>query len=272
LLVLTTACSTFLKKKTERVLARVGSEYLYESDLKGVIPAKSLPKDSAVLAKNFIDNWVNQHLLIAQAKKNLTPAQMDFTAQLDNYKNSLIVFEYENALVKQKLDTLVTDEEIENYYDANQQNFELKDNIVQIQYVKLPLKSPQVKIFRKLLNSSDPDDKVKLTGLCERSASDFFLDDQTWLLFNDVLKQIPIKTYNQEEFLKRNRDIETQDSLFTYLVRIRDFKIRESISPLTFEKDRIRNIILNKRKIEMINKMHEDLYQQAMKHNEFEVY
>ena len=271
-LVILTACSTFLKKKTERVLAKVGNEYLYESDLKSVIPARTPAKDSIFLAKGFIDNWVRQKLLIAKAMKNLTEEQMDFSKQLENYKNSLIVFEYENALVKQKLDTIVTDDEIENYYDSNQKNFLLKDNIVQIQYVKLPVRSPNLKLFKKLLYSDNSEDKVNLAAQCEKYASNYFLDDQTWLLFNDILKEIPVKTYNQEDFLKNHRIVEFQDSLYVYLVRFKDFKIKEGISPLSFEKEQIRNIILNKRKIDFINKMHGDTYEQALKHNEFEVY
>jgi hypothetical protein len=250
----------------------VGNEYLYESDVKDVIPVRTLARDSVVLAKGFIDNWVRQKLLIAKAMKNLTGEQMDFSKQLENYKNSLIVFEYENALVKQNLDTIVTEDEVENYYDSNQKNFLLKDNIVQIQYVKLPVRSPNVKLFKKLLYSDNPEDKVNLAGQCEKYASNYFLDDQTWLLFNDILKEIPVKTYNQEDFLKNHRNVEFQDSLFVYMVRFKDFKIKEGISPLSFEKERIRNIILNKRKIDLINKMHEDTYEQALKHNEFEVY
>jgi hypothetical protein len=272
LLIIITGCSAFFKKKTEHAVARVYNEYLYESDLKSVIPKGTPSKDSIGLAKSYIDNWVHQKLVIHQAEQNLTSAQMDFTQQLDNYKNSLIIYTYENELVKQKMDTLVTDEDVENYYDVNQQNFLLKDNIVQLQYVKLPLKSAYIKQFRKLLGSDIPSDKTRLFRQCEQYASDYFLDDQNWLPFNDLLKQIPIKTYNQEEFLKNRRDLEYQDSAFIYLVRFKDFKIKESVSPLSFEKEHIRNIILNKRKIDLTKKMHEDIFEQAQKKNDFEIY
>ncbi len=272
LLIIITGCSVFFKKKTEHAVARVYSDYLYESDLKSVIPKGTPAKDSIGLAKSYIDSWIHQRLVIHQAEQNLSGDQMDFTQQLDNYKNSLIIYTYENELVKQKLDTLVTDEDIEIYYDANQQNFLLKDNIVQLQYVKLPLKSTYIKQFRKLLGSDNPADKARLSQQCEHYASDFFLDDQNWLPFNDLLKQIPIKTYNEEEFLKNRRDLEYQDSAFIYLVRFKDFKIKESISPLSFEKERIRNIILNKRKIELTKKMREDIFEEAQKKNNFEIY
>ena len=141
-----------------------------------------------------------------------------------------------------------------------------------MRYVKLPLKSPASKQIKKLLASDSQDDQSKLADLCEKQAADYFLDSENWLLFNDLLKQIPVKTYNQEDFLKNHRDLEYQDSLFIYLVRIRDFKIKEGISPLNFEKQRIRDIILNKRKIELIGRMQEDLYSNAQKKNVIEIY
>jgi hypothetical protein len=272
LLVPLVSCTGLLKKKTERILARVGKEYLYESDLKGLIPPGSTPDDSITFVHNYVDTWVRHKLLVLQAEKNLTPEEMDFTSQLDEYKNSLIIYAYENALVQQKLDTNITDEEIESYYNANQGNFQLRDNIVQMQYVKLPKNSKQISQFRNLLGADTPESRNKLSGLCEHQAVDYFLDDQNWLSLSDVLNEISLKTYNEEDFLKNNRTFEYQDSAFVYLFRIKDYKIKESTSPLGFEKERIRSIILNKRKIDLLNHMRQDVYDNGLKHNEFEIY
>jgi len=271
-LIFLTSCSYFLKKKTERILARTYDDYLYESDLKGVIPIGVSPKDSTNLAKNFIDAWVRQKLLIRQAENNLTDQQLDFSTQLENYQNSLTIYEYEHELVNQKLDTVVGDEEITTYYNANQKNFLLKENIVQIQYVKLPLTSQNLKQLKNLLNSDASEDKTRLSELAEKYAADYFLDDQNWLLLNDLLVQIPIKTDNQEEFLKTHHILEVQDSLYNYIIRLRDFRIKDNVSPLSFEKERIKNIILNKRKMDLINKMHQDVYDNALKKNDFEIF
>jgi hypothetical protein len=272
LLVLLASCGTLFKKSDERVLARAFDEYLYESELRDVIPAGTSSADSIALAKAYVRNWISQRLIIHQAEKNLTGEQLDFSRQLENYKNSLIIYEYENALVRQKLDTLVTNDEIQSYYDANQQNFLLKDNIVQFRYVKLPLRNGSLKQFKKYLNSDDPDDRNRLADLCEKQAADFFLDNQNWLLFSDLLKLVPVKSYNQEDFLKNNRFLEYQDSLFIYLVRFDDFKIKESVSPLSFERQRIIDIILNKRKVDLLNTMQQDIFNRARSDNDFEIY
>ena len=200
LLIVVTSCGTFFKKKSERVLARVSDDYLYESDLKGVVAPGTLPKDSLLITSGFIDNWVRQRLMIQHAEKNLTDPQMDFTKQLENYKNSLTIYAYENALVRQNLDTLITEEETQNYYDANQQNFLLKDNIVQIQYVKLPLKSTIAKQVKKMLASDDQEEKSNLADLCEKNAADYFLDSENWLLFNDLLSKSRLKHTTRRNF------------------------------------------------------------------------
>jgi hypothetical protein len=272
ILILLSSCSYFLKKKSERILARAYDEYLYESDLKGVIPSGLSPEDSTNLARNFIDAWVRQKLLLQQAKNNLSEDQMDFSRQLENYQNSLTIYEYEHELVNQKLDTIVNDEEIARYYEENQKNFLLKENIVQLQYVKLPLRSSKIQQLKTLLLSDASEDKTRLSELAEKNAADYFLDDQNWMLLNDVLMQIPIKTYDQEEFLRTHHIVEVQDTAFDYIVRFRDFKIKDNVSPLSFEQDRIRNIILNKRKMELINKMHQDVYDNALKKKDFEIF
>jgi len=272
LLIVLTSCNTFFKNKTEQVLARVHDDYLYESDIRGIVAAGTPREDSITIVNTFIRNWVRHRLIIYQAEKNLTNEQMDFSKQLETYKNSLIIYTYEHELVRQKLDTLVTEEEIEQYYDANQQNFLLKDNIVQVQYVKLPVATSQVRQFKKLLNSDEPDDHYKLSDLCEKNALDYYLDDQNWLLFRDFLGQIPLNSYNQEDFLKNHKYVEYQDSLFLYLIRFKDFKIKESVSPLGFERKRIIDIILNKRKMELLNRMEEDIYQSALKNKSFEIF
>lgn len=272
LLILLTSCTTFFKKKTERVLARVEKEYLYESDLKGIIPAGTPAKDSLELTRNFIENWVRQKLMIHQAVSNLNKDQMDFTRQLEDYKNSLIIFAYENALVSQKLDTLIPDAEARNYYDANPQNFLLKENIIRLQYVKLPLNSSFLKQFKKLLTSDRAEDRGQLEDLCTRGAIGYFLDDQRWLYFSEITKQLPLRTDNPEEILKTNRVVEIKDSVYQYLVRIKEVLLKENLAPFELEKQRIRDILLNKRKIELINKMQEDVYSKALQKNDFEIF
>lgn len=253
------------------VLARVDDKYLYASDVQGALPSNVSEKDSIEMLNEFVDNWVRQQLVIAQAEKNLSKEEKNFSKQLEDYKNSLIIFQYESKLIRQKLDTIVSDEEIVQYYEKNKANFELKENIVKVVYIKIPKNAPAA-LPRQLIRSDKPQDLKKLQDFCHRYAVNYYLDDQNWLLFNDILKEIPINTYNQEEYLKNNRIIEIQDSTFTYLMNIKGFMIKESLSPLSFERNNIRDIIINRRKLALIEKMRNDVYEDALKKGNIEIF
>jgi hypothetical protein len=254
----------------EVAVARVYDKYLYVKDLNGKLPANISPADSTVLIKEYIDNWIKQQLLIKQAEKNLADEDKDFTQQLDDYKNSLLIYKYESQLIKQSLDTLITENEIADYYERNKSNFELKENIVKVIYVKIPRAVPMT-IPKLYIGSDKPADRKKLQDFCVKYAVNYYLDDQNWLLFNDILKEIPITTYNQEEYLKNNRTIEIQDSTYSYLMNIKGFMIKDGLSPLSFEKNNIRDIIMNKRKLKLIEDMQKEVYSNGVKKGSFEI-
>lgn len=273
LLIVLFACNTkTTKDENRKALARVNTSYLYEDDIKDVVPYGTSEKDSLDLVKKYIDNWVRETLVIQKAESNLTEDQKDVEKQLQDYRNSLITFAYEKELVNQKLDTVITDAEIEEYYNNNKANFELKDNIIRVVYIKVNKTAPDMKKLQNWYKSDDPKDKELLTSYCHQFAANFYLDDNSWLFFDDLLKEIPIQTYNKELFLQNNRLVEVSDSVYNYFVNIKGFQIRNSISPISFEKENIRNIILNKRKLQLIAKMKEDVYTDAVNNSKFEIY
>ena len=260
------------KDVSKKAIAKAGTAYLYEDEIKNIVPKGTPSKDSLELLKKYIDNWMHESLVVQKAENNLSDEQKDVEKQLQDYRNSLITYAYEKELVKQKLDTVIDNQEIEKYYTANQNDFQLKDNIIKVVYVKVSKKAPNIAKLRQLYKSENVKDKEQLAGYCHQFAENFFLDDNSWLLFDDLLKEIPIQTYNKELFLQNNRYVEVSDSLNSYFLNIKGFKIRNSISPLSFEKENIKNIILNKRKLQLISKMKEDVYNEAANTNKTEIY
>ena len=258
--------------KEEGSVARVYDEYLYKTDLIGLVSSGTSAKDSISIVRNFINNWIKQKLVIHTAENNLSSKQKDFEKQLEDYRNSLIVFTYEKELIRQKLDTTISDEEIKTYYNKNQNEFLLKDNIVKVWYVKMPVKSANKITIRNLYKSEAPTMKQLLEEYCKKYAVNFYIDDTTWLYFNDLLKEIPIKTYNQEDYLKYHRYIEMDDSLYSYFVNIKGFQVKESVSPFSFEKDNVRKIILNKRKLKLVEEMQDGIFREALKNNDFQIF
>ncbi|MFL5763771.1 MAG: peptidyl-prolyl cis-trans isomerase [Bacteroidia bacterium] len=254
------------------VVARADKEFLYLDDLADLVPSGTPSKDSAELTMKYIDNWVRESLVIQKAENNLAEDQKNVEKQLKDYRNSLITYSYEKELVKQKLDTIVSDADIEQYYNNNQGDFELKDNIIKVIYVKVNKKAPGIDKLKKWYRSDNMKDREQLASYCHQFADNFYLDDSSWLLFDDLLKEIPIQAYNKELFLQNNRFVEVSDSLSDYFVNIKGFKTKNSLSPLAFEKENIKNIILNKRKLQLITKMKEDVYNDAANNKKIEIY
>jgi hypothetical protein len=254
------------------VVAKVYGYYLFEKDLEGVVLPGTPRKDSLFLVNNYIDSWIRKHLLLRQAERNLTPKQQDFSKQLEDYKFSLLTYAYENELIRQKLDTIVSATEIEAYYEQNKESFELRYNIVKVVYVVMPNGSAEIKNLRKLLKEPDSIHINEIEKMALDHAVSYYLGDETWIRFDDLMEQIPIETFNQELFLRNNTYIEIDDNPFYYMIRFKDYRISESISPLELESDRIRSIILNRRKQELLRNMNNELYEQALIDGVFEIY
>jgi hypothetical protein len=267
-------CKLFKKKDTtnKEAVVRVYNKYLYKSELEETIPANASKQDSARVAKGFIDNWIHQQVVLHKAESNLDEEKKDVEKQLEEYRNSLIRYAYESALVQQKLDTNVSDKEIETFYNSNPDNFQLKSNILRAVYLKLNKKSPKLNRAKDLYKSDNPKDKAWLTDYCRQYAINYYLDDKVWLQFDDLLKEIPIKTYDQEQFLQNNRNIELEDSTNIYLISIKGFKIKNSLSPLSFEKNNIRAMLINQRKLKLIEDMEKQAYEEAKNKEEIEIF
>ncbi len=269
-LIVLTSCKYFQKSKPD-IIAKAYDEVLTKSDIIGIVPSGTSKKDSINIIKNYLDSWIRQKVILNKAEKNLSNKQKDFTQRIEDYRSSLIIYTYENELIRQRLDTNVSENEIETYYNNNPGNFELKDNIVKVIYVKTHVNDQINKKIKKLYKSDNPDDKQELAVMCSKHAVNSFLEEDKWLFFDDLIKEIPIQTYDEEKYLKNHRLIEFQDSIYSYFINIKGFRIKEGIAPLSLEKDNIRNIILNKRKIELTKDMEDRAYKEALKNNEINI-
>ncbi len=270
--IIITACQRPLTKKEGNVLARVNNEYLYGSELKGLVADEASPADSIEIVKNFVRNWVKTTLMIQQAEKNLSSQQLDFEQQLNDYKNSLIIFKYESEWIRQNLDTIVSDAEIEAYYKQHSSDFELKENIAKLMYIVLDVDSKNEKKFDKAIKLPDSLMLDRLENLCKEHANSFYLDTATWVRFNWIEENLPIQINRPELYLNTKGFVKETEGDALYLIKFFDYKIKDDVSPIDFENSHIRNIIINKRKMKIAKKLRDDIYADAVLNNEFEIY
>ena len=254
------------------VVAECYGKYLYESDLVGVVAPGSDIVDSLNRVNAFVDSWIRRELLLHQAEKNLTKEQLDFSKQIQEYHNSLVIYTYESQLAEQKLDTIVTEEEIEAYYEQNKENFQMRQTMVRAAYVILKSDCEQKSDFQKIMRDSDTLMLQRLDIMATYYAVSSYLDVDNWIRLDELLKIIPIEIYNTESFLKKNRFVMFDKDDFTYLVRFEDYLLEEQISPLEMEKENIKSVIQMKRKKDLLDALKSNLYEKAAKDHVFEIY
>lgn len=258
---------------TEEPLARVNEVYLYKSDVFSQYPGNLSSDDSIFWIKNIVNNWVRHQILLHQAEKNLTEEQKDFSKQLTEYRNSLLVYEYENRLLAKELDTIVYPQEIEAYYTDNLDNFKLKRNIVKAIYFSVnALDTKCLKEATKIFKTT-PINFQRLEYLCSEYQSHVCsFDTSSWVYFDDIQSVVPIKTYNEESFLRYNRNVDFRDGNQWYFLCFYDFRLKEELVPLELEAENIQRIILNLRKTELMRNIRKQMYQDAELAGDIEIY
>ena len=271
-LVLLAGCDYFQKSSKEVVVAECYGKYLYESDLKGIVPEGATTMDSIQRVSSFIDSWIMRQVLIHQAEKNLDKDKLDLKKQMEEYRNSLIIYEYESQLINQKLDTVVSEDEIAEYYEQNKEDFQLRNTMVRVAYVILPEDSKQKATFQKLMSDRDTLLLQNIDILANYYAAKSYVDVDQWMRLDELTNIIPIEIFNAESFLKKNKFVCFDMNEYTYMVRFVDYLLEESTSPLEMVHDNIKSVILAHRKQAMIEKMKNSLYEKAKRDHAFEVY
>lgn len=254
------------------LLAKVYDEQLHAADVAVILPEKIEGDDSVRFIQTYINQWVKERLLIRQAERNLDLELLDIDNQIQTYRNELVIFNFKEKWIQQNLDTIVSNDELELYYEVNKHQFSLRDHILQLAFLKLSNEDRNIKTVKKLMKSMEDEDKDKLQEIASRSAANYFLEDNIWILFDDFAKSIPVQANNPKDFLVRNPFFEVKDSLFTYIVRINDFRLKGDISPMNFEIDRIKSMIINRRKLDLIKQMEEGLLNQAQEEGKAVIY
>ena len=272
LLLLLQGCDFFAKNAKEVVLAECYGKYLYESDLEGVVPENTNPLDSIHRVNAFIDSWIQRQVLLHQAETNLSKEELDLKKQVEEYRNSLVIYAYETKLIDQRLDTLVSESEIESYYEENKDNFQLHTTMVKAVYVILDEDCKQKDLFQKLLSDRDTLLLRNLDVMANYYAVNSYLDVDNWIRLDELTTVVPIEILNAESFLRKNKFVRFDWNAYTFMVRFEDYLLEESITPLEMERDNIKRMILARRKKVLLDKMKASLYEEAKKNKAFEVY
>ncbi len=269
------SCSYFTKQPDdlEVVVARVGDNFLYEKDIKSLVTDGLSKTDSALLINNYINSWASKQLLLEKAIINLSEEKQEaFNKLVNDYRADLYISAYKEALVSKFVDTAVSKDLIEEYYEANKENFKLNQELIKFQYISLPKaftnKNDIVNKFKNLT----PENISYLDSVALQFKS-YSLNDSIWVKATQLMQKVPAITFeNKEKYLKKSQFFELEDSLGVYLVKITEVLPQNEIAPLSHLQPTIKEIIINQRKLDFIRNLERDILNEATKKADFEVY
>lgn len=253
-------------------IAAVGEKKLMNKDLAEVIPDNLVENDSILMANDYIKKWVQKELLIQKAEENLSPEQKDVTKELEEYRNSLLIYKYKNELLKQRMDTTVSEQQIRAYYEKNKDNFNLNKNIVKAVFIKIPGDLANREQLKTYSDNTTVEGIAELREYCLQYAKGFDIFIDNWVEFDVVLKNLPQEIDNPENFVSNNKWIEMNDSTYFYLVNIHDYRLRNQQAPIEYVEKNIINLILNQRKIEFLKNIEKNVYTEGVRKNRFKIY
>lgn len=271
--VLFTSCNFLDEPVEKKVIARVNGAYLYEEDVASLISDNTSPEDSALLVSNFITRWATQKLLLDRARVNLSEEQQqEFDRLVENYQNELYAKAYTDAIVARQLDTTIGMEAARAYYEENGENFLLNENLVKLRYINLTKDNKDFESIKTRFQRFDEEDREALLDMAIQFNS-YSLNDSVWVKTKQVYDKIrPLTPQDNPEFLKNRNFLQLEDSLGVYLISVEDVKLRNEQAPLEYSLPNIKQILLNKRKLELIKKLEKDIIQDAIKNDKFEIY
>lgn len=267
------SCDYFKAPKKPKAIARVGESYLFQDDIVDLVPKGTSKKDSIAIVKSFIDRWATQKLLFEAAQRNIGKDKVsEFSALIDQYKVDLYTKDYIESLVIRQIDTVVTEVQIEEYYAKNKQYFKNSSELVKLRYINLVKENPKFAKIKSKFSSFTKKDRKELEQLAVQFKS-YAFNDSIWVDINQVYEKIPfINLENKQKYISSGMNFQYPDSTTVWLVKVNNVLPKDSPTPLEFLKPTIKQIIINNRKLDLINTIEKEITNDAIKDNKYEIY
>ena len=255
------------------IVARVGSHYLYASELSAQLMPQLSEEDSTLLAQNIINTWAKDQLLYDQALLNLDqPTQTKLNDLVERYRLDLWARSYKESVVKSMVDTEVSSKELEEYYQQNLNSFILKEDVIQLRYIILPADNIDLELIQERFQRFNLEDRAFLDSLSYQF-SDYELDESRWIsrrAFERKFGKVAKDPF--ENYLKKSQFFLFDNAIEVYLLQVNDFKYHNEIAPLAMVRNTVEKIVFNRKKLKFIKEFDQEILQDAIQTNKFEIY
>ena len=252
------------------IIASVDDSELFLSDVLREMPSNI--EDSAYFVQYYMDKWIREKLMLYHAELNLSIDMKDYEKQIDEYRSSLLIYAYQQQLLNQNFDTMISNQSIVDYYNQYQDEFRLNSSVFKGRYIVVNKSAPRLSSLSVWYKSNKDEDILELEDYCKQFAQEYYLADSNWQYFSLINNDLPDQIGDDVTFLRNNKSLYLEDKDFRYYIYIKDYKIKGNISPLGLEKEKIRNVLLNKNKINYLSKLEDELYQNGLALGKIKMY
>jgi len=254
----------------KHVIASVNEKDLLLTEVMKEMPEAT--EDSAFFVERYMNLWIRKQLMIYHAEINLSSDLLDYEKQISEYRSSLLIYAYQQELINQNFDTSITNKEITDYYNQYREEFKLVKNIFRGRYIVVDKSAPKLKVLSKWYKSDKTANIENLTDYCQQFSKEYYLADSSWQYFSTINNKLPAYITEEKYFLENTKGVWFEDQQYRYYIYIKDYKIKGSISPLALEREKIRNVLLNKNKIQYLNQLEDELYQNGLALKKIKIY
>ncbi|MBN96338.1 MAG: peptidylprolyl isomerase [Flavobacteriaceae bacterium] len=267
------SCDWTIKSTHQDAIARVNSTFLTKDKIDaGLFDGLSV-QDSLIQIQNIINDWATQQLLQDGALLNLeAQKQKEFETLVKDYKTDLLTSAYLEAMTKQNLDTIISNQELELAYKQNKELFYLKEDLIKLRYINHNLSMSNSNEIKRRFKRYNAEDRAILDTISLQFNS-FFLNDSVWINSNQVISKIgPLQKGFNKVLLKKQNFIQLKDSLGLYLMQVKDVLEIGQQAPLAYVTPTLKQIIINKRKLKLVNQLKSEIVNDALRNKKFEIY
>jgi hypothetical protein len=262
--------SSCFNNKEGRILASVNEKNLMLEEVLEEMPIQI--EDSSFFVERYMNDWIRKQLMIYHAEINLSSAIQNYEKQIKEYRASLLIYAYQQELINQNFDTSISLKQVTDYYNQYNDEFKLSKNIFKGRFIVVDRLAPKLINLNKWYKSDAESSLEDLNDYCQQFAKEYYLEDDRWQYFSIFNQKLPEYIIEESYFLENTKGVVFEDDNLRYYVFIKDYLINGSISPLEMEQEKIKNVLLNKNKIEYLKQLEDELYQNGLALKKIKIY
>jgi hypothetical protein len=255
---------------SDNLIASVNEKVLLRSELLSEIPSQL--KDSTYFVEKFINDWIRRQLLLSHAEINLSVDLVKYEKQVEDYRASLLIFAYQQELINQNLDSAISFSDINDYYDSYISEFDLSNNIFKGRFIIIDKLAPDINFVNSNYKSDNDVIIKELENYCLKYAKEYYIETEKWNYFSSINNKLPRLIDDEVTFLKNTDGVFFEDANYRYYVYIDEYRVKGDTSPLALELDKIKDVLLNKKKVNYLKELEEDLYEIALSKKKINIY